>query len=82
MAVNEEKKILEAADALRLLSEGVTLEDEDGHDILLKKDQVIMRWTFGKFNTVTEDPFTGPYSGLIINNSPIVVAPEPEEEEE
>lgn len=58
--------ILTAQEALRALAEGKVLENEDGFDILLQGDSIIMRYTMGRHNIPVEDSYTGSFTGLFI----------------
>jgi hypothetical protein len=57
---------LTSQQALRALADGKVLENNDGFEILLQGDNIIMRYTMGKHNIPVEDSYAGTFAGLFI----------------
>jgi hypothetical protein len=60
------KVYLMPQEALRALADGKVLENEDGCEILLDDDQIVMRYTFGKHNTLVSNVYSDSYADLFM----------------
>jgi hypothetical protein len=61
-----EKVYLTAQEALRALADGKVLENEDGYEILLDGDLLVMRYTMGKHNTLVKENYADSLENLFV----------------
>ena len=58
---------LSAQEALRALADGEVLETEDGCEVLLKDNKLVLRFEVGKHKTVMEQNYNDSLDNLVVS---------------